>query len=178
MLSIQDLMSAVSDAIEKALGASLLDMLIQIGATFVLVIIVKIFFWEKITGFLAKRKALMENELESARKANEDALALQEKTSQEYHDLKTMSKDYLEKARLRGEEEREVIVGKAKNEAQNLLAQAEKEIAMEKRKAETDIRKEAVDLAALMAAKIIEKEIDERSYQNLAVDKLESSEKI
>jgi len=171
-------MSAVSDAIEKALGASLLDMLIQIGATFVLVIIVKIFFWEKITGFLAKRKALMENELESARKANEDALALQEKTSQEYHDLKTMSKDYLEKARLRGEEEREVIVGKAKNEAQNLLAQAEKEIAMEKRKAETDIRKEAVDLAALMAAKIIEKEIDERSYQNLAVDKLESSEKI
>jgi len=178
MLSIQDLMSAVSEAIEKALGVSLLDMAIQIAATFILVIIVKIFFWEKITGFIAKRKALMEGELESARAANEEALTLQEKTTQEYHELKAKTKDYLEKARIRGEEERETIVVKAKDEARALLTQAEKEIAMEKKKAETDIRKEAVDLAALMASKIIEKEIDEKNYQNLAVDKLESSEKI
>ncbi len=178
MLSIQDLMSAVKDAVEKAMGASLLDMAIQIGATFILVLIVKFFFWDKITAFLAKRKEMMENELTSAKQANEEALALQEKTTQEYHDLKAMSKDYLEKARLRGEEERDVIVGKAKDEAKNLLTQAEKEIAIEKKKAEADIRKEVVDLAALMATKIIEKEIDGKSYQDLAVDKLESSEKI
>jgi len=178
MLSIQDMMTAVSEAVEKALGASLLDMAIQIGATFILVLIVRFFFWNKITAFLDKRKAMMENELESAKQANQEALALQEKTTQEYHDLKAKSKDYLDKARQRGEEEREVIVGKAKDEAKNLLTQAEKEIAMEKKKAETDIRKEAVDLAALMAAKIIEKEIDGKAYQDLAVEKLESSENI
>jgi len=177
-LTIKDIMAAVDEIVNKALGVSLLDMVVQIGATLILVIIVKIFLWDKISAFLEKRKELMESEFESAKQANSDAQALQEKTSQEYHDIKSKSKNMLEKAKQRGEEEREIIVGKAKEEAQSLMEQAEKEIAMEKKKAETEIRKEAVDLAALMASKIIEKEIDGEGYQDLITDKIEGSEKI
>lgn len=178
MLSIQDIMIAVSEAINKALGVSLTDMLIQIGATFILVLIVKFFFWDKVTAFISQRKALMENEFEAAKNANLEAQAYQEKTSREYHELKAKSKDMVEKAKQRGEEERTIIIEKAKAEAEHMLTQAEKEIETEKRKAEADIRKEAVDLAALMASKIIEKEIDEKAYEDLVANKIESSEKI
>ncbi len=178
MLSIQDIMTAVSKAVENALGASLSDILIQVAATFILVIIVKVFFWEKITDFLAKRKEMMDLEVESAKKANEEAQSLQEQTSKEYQDLREKSKEYLDKARHRGEEERETIVGKAREEAKSMLSQAEKEIEIKKKKAQGEIRKEAVDLAALMASKIIEKEIDNQNYQDLITDKIESSEKV
>lgn len=178
MPTIERIMTAVSEAIENALGVSLLDIAIQVGATFILVIIVKIFFWGRITDFIAKRKELMTQEFEAAKQANEDAQALQEKSHKEYQDLKAKSKTYLDNARQRGEEERETIVGKAREEAQNLLTQAEQEIALEKKKAQSDIRKEAIDLAALMASRIIEKEIDQKAYQDLVVEQLESSEKV
>lgn len=175
---LQKMMEAVTKAINNALGASLLDIAIQIGATLILVLIVRFFFWNKITAFLDQRRELMQQELDSAKTANEDAKALQEKSDKEYQELKAQSKDIIEKARKRGEEERGNILNKAKAEAQDIMDQTQAEIELEKKKAQSDIRKEAVDLAALMAAKIIEKEIDGSEYQDLTADRIESSEKI
>ena len=177
-LGIQDMIDAVSRVIENALGSTLLDMGIQIGATLLLVIIVKVFFWSRITDFIQKRRDLMNEEFESARKANEEAQVLNEKTNEEYQALNIKSKGYLEKAKQRGEEERLVLVTKAKEEAKNIVVQAEQEISLEKQKAKADIQKETVNLATLMASKIIEEELDDKKYQDLAVNNLERSEKV
>ncbi len=177
-LGIQDMIDAVSRVIENALGTTLLDMGIQIGATLFLVVIVKVFFWSRITDFLQKRRELMDEEFESAKNANEEATLLSEKTNEEYQALKIKSKGYLEKAKQRSEEERLVLVGKAREEAKNIVVQAEQEISLEKQKAKSDIQKEAVNLATLMASKIIEEELDDKKYQNLVVSNLESSEKV
>ncbi len=178
MPTIEKIMMAVSDAIEKALGVSLSDIAIQIGATFILVIIVKIFFWDKVTAYLEKRQNLMETEFESAKTANQEAKDFQDKAAKEYHDIKTKSKDYLDRAKQKGEEERVSIINKAKLESSNMMTQAEQEIALEKKKAQGEIRKEVVDLATIMASKIIEKEIDDSKYQDLVIKNLESSEKV
>ncbi len=169
---------SVADVIEKAFGASLSDILIQIAATLVLVIIVRVFFWSRITEFLEKRRELVGKEYDDAKVANEEAQVLQSKTNEEYQNLKAKSKGFLEKAKQRGEEERSVIVTKARDEAKGLLSQAEQDIALEKQKAKADIQQETVSLATLMASKIIEEEIDEKKYQDLAVKNLESSEKV
>ena len=169
MPTIEKIMTAVAEAIERALGASLSDIAIQIGATLILVIIVKIFFWDKITAYLEKRKNLMETEFESAKIANQEAKDFQEKAAKEYHDIKVKSKDYLERAKQKGEEERVSIINKAKQESGNMMTQAEQEIALEKNKAQGEIRKEVIDLAAIMASKIIEKEIDNKKYQDLVI---------
>ena len=178
MLFGATMVEAVSEAVEKALGVSLLDMGIQIGATLILVVIVKYFFWGKITEFLEQRKTIMEEEFLSAKQANEEAKELKEKTDQKYIDIKIKSKEFLDKAKQRGEEERVLIVGKAKEEAKNIITQAEQEIVLEKQKARADIRKEAVGLATLMASKIIEEELDEEKYQNMTVENLKRSEKV
>jgi F-type H+-transporting ATPase subunit b len=177
-LGIQEMVEGVSRVVENALGSSLLDIAIQVGATLLLVVIVKKFFWTKITDFLQERRELMEKEFESAKQANEDAKFLHERTDKEYQDLKAKSKGYLEKAKKRGEEERTAIVTKARDEARGLITQAEQEISLEKQKAKTDIQKEAVNLATLMASKIIEEELDDKKYQDLAVRNLESSKKV
>ncbi|XMB71831.1 F0F1 ATP synthase subunit B [Mycoplasmatota bacterium WC30] len=178
MTTMERIMQAVSEAIDAALGVSLLDMVIQIAATLILVLIVKKFFWGRITDFLEKRKEIMTEELESAKNANQEALALQEKTDKKYQDLRAKSKEYLDKAKFKGEEERQGIVEKARGEAKNILTQAEQEIALEKKKASSEIQKEAITLATLMASKIIEEELDDKKYQDLAVENLERSEKV
>jgi len=173
---LQKMMDAVSKAINNALGVSLSDMLIQIGATLILVLVVRYFFWNHIRDFIRKRRELMEEEFTSAQQANEEAKLLQEKTEQEYQKLKESSKGIIDGAVKRGEEEREIIVNKAKVEAQEMLTQAENEIELDKQKARNSLQKEVVDLATLMASKIIEEEIDDKKYHDLATDKIERSD--
>ncbi|MDC7242457.1 MAG: F0F1 ATP synthase subunit B [Sphaerochaetaceae bacterium] len=177
-LGIQEMIESVSNAVENALGSSLSDVLIQIGATLILFLVVKFFFWNKITDFLNQRKEMMETEFASAKQANEEAIALQEKSNKEYQDLKAKSKGYIDRAKKRGEEERTNIIEKAKEDASKIITQAEQEIELEKKKAEADIKAEAVNLATIMASKIIEKEIDDKKYQDLATEGIERSEKV
>jgi F-type H+-transporting ATPase subunit b len=171
------IIAAVLEIIEGALGINLLDMIIQIAATLILVLIVKHFFWGRITDFLEKRKNIMDQEMDSAKKENIEAKLLKEKRETEYNELKLKSKDYLDTAKEKAEQERLRIIDKAKNNADQMMERAKKEIEAERIKAETSLQKETVTLAALMAEKIIRKELNDKDYQDLIVEDLESSGK-
>ncbi|MDY0023333.1 MAG: F0F1 ATP synthase subunit B [Candidatus Izemoplasmatales bacterium] len=173
---IDRMLEAVNKAIESALGVNLVDMLIQIGATLILVLIVKFFFWGRITEFLEKRKNIMTDEMESAKKENLAAQELKEKREQEYNKLKLDSKEYLESAKSRAEQERLRIIEEAKKNADQMMERTKKEIEAEKIKAKSTLKKEVVDLAAVIAEKIIKQEVDEKKYQDMIVDDFESSE--
>jgi len=56
------------------------------------------------------------------------------------------------------------------------MERTKKEIEAEKIKAKSTLKKEVVDLAAVIAEKIIKQEVDEKKYQDMIVDDLESSE--
>jgi len=171
------IVEAVQEIIDGALGINLLDMIIQIAATLILVLIVKHFFWGRITDFLEKRKNIMDQEMDSAKKENIEAKLLKEKRETEYNELKLKSKDYLDTAKEKAEQERLRIIDKAKNNADQMMERAKKEIEAERIKAETSLQKETVTLAALMAEKIIRKELNDKDYQDLIVEDLESSGK-
>lgn len=177
MPAIERMVEAVSRVVEQALGVNLLDMIIQIAATLILVIIVKIFFWGRITAFLEKRKAIMDEEMEAAKTQNLEAQTLKEKRELEYNELKLKSKDYLDQAKERAELEKTNIITKAKENANQLMDQAKKEIEAERVKVENTLQKEVVDLASLMAEKIIRKNLDDLEYQNLIIEDLERSGK-
>lgn len=174
---IDRIVEAVQKIIDGALGVNLLDMIIQIAATLILVIIVKYFFWGRITDFLEKRKNIMSQEMESAKKENENAKALKEKRENEYNELKLKSKEYLDSAKYKAEQEKIRILEKAKDNADKMMEKAIKDIEAKKIKAETELHKEAVTIATSMAEKIIRKELNDKDYQDLIVKDLESSEK-
>jgi len=115
--------------------------------------------------------------MESAKEANQEAKVLKEKRELEYNDLRMKSKDYLDQAKEKAELERLTIIAKAKESADQMMSRAKKEIEAERIKAENSLQKEAVDLAALMAEKIIRKELDDQEYQNILINDWESSGK-
>jgi F-type H+-transporting ATPase subunit b len=171
------MMEAVNRAIETALGVNLLDMLIQIGATLILVLIVKHFFWGKITDFLEKRKAIMDEEILLTKAANDEAKRLKDQRESEYQELKNKTKSYLDDAREKADQERLRVLEQTKKNAEELIIRTKKEIEAEKNKARMTLEKEVVEMATLMAEKILVKEIDKEKYQDLLVDELERSEK-
>ncbi len=170
---IDRIAQAVSEAINAALGVTLTDMLVQLAATIILVIIVKKFFWGRITDFLEKRQEHMAKELSAAASTKAEAESLKEKTEADYNELRSRSKDIIDNARKNGESERAEIIKRARAEAQEALAHATREIESEKEKARDKMRLEAVDLAAAMAEKIIEQEIDRKRYEQLALEDIE-----
>lgn len=178
MAVIKEILDNVSSAVSDALGVSLSNMLIQLGATIILIFVVKYFFWNKITDYLQKRKEIMENNFKEAKEANEEAAKFKEQTHNDYQDLKAKSRGYLEKARAKGEEEKALILANAKEKANNLMELTQREIEAEKTRAKTELQKEVIDLASLMATKIIQEEIDKDKYQDLAVGEIERSEEV
>jgi F-type H+-transporting ATPase subunit b len=83
----------------------------------------------------------------------------------------------IERAKQKSYVEAEEILVKAKADAKNKVDQAEVEIAMQKIQAEAEIKKEIVDVAYLMAEKIVAKEIDKTKYNNLIDEFREKVEK-
>jgi F-type H+-transporting ATPase subunit b len=177
MSVIERIMQAVQEGIETALGINLLDMIIQIAATLILVLIVKKFFWGRITDFLEKRQNIMDQEMDQAKTSNIEAEELKLKREEEYNQLRMQSKSYLDNAKQKAEAEKQRIIFDAKANAENLLDRTNKEIEAEKTKAKEELKQEVVDLAALMAEKIIGEVVDQSKYQDLLIEDLERSEK-
>jgi F-type H+-transporting ATPase subunit b len=115
--------------------------------------------------------------MESAKRENLEAQELKTKRETEYNQLRQESKTYLDEAKLKAEKEKERIILEAKTSAKSLMERGQKEIEAEKLKAQADLEEETLNLAALMAGKIIEKEVDPDKYQDLLVENLKRSEK-
>lgn len=157
----------VSTLVEKALDLNATEMAIQIASTLLLFVVIKIFFWEKITAFIESRQKFMEDEFSDAVSANEEAQVLKEKADDELNEIRLSAKSIVEEAKLRGESERVEIVEKAKSEANMIFENSQKELKSEIEKARSSINDEIVSVAVLMAEKVINKEIDESKQKEL-----------
>ncbi len=174
---MQRLADAIQRLVDTALGADALELFIQLAATVVLVIIVKVFFWEKVTNFIEARRELMDQELTEAMEQNEEAKALKEEAESSFERVKEEARTLLEEAKSRGEDTRRTIIAKAKDEAANIKKDAQKDLAQEIDVARSQLRGEIVDIAMLLAEKVITKKIDQATYERLLDDAIETVRK-
>ncbi len=140
---------------------------IQIASTVLLFLVVRFFFWNKVTDYLEQRKQMMKDEYDQAQQANQDASRLKAEAADELHEIRQSAKDLYDEAKQRGEDERKTIVDGAKEEAKRLIDNAHGEIQSELDKARAELNNEIVEVASLMAAKIIKREIDPKQHQDL-----------
>jgi len=168
---------AISSFVQDALGitngvfgVNATEMLIQISATLILFLVIRFFFWNKVTDYLEGRKEAMVQEYNDAKNANDEAKGKREEAEGELNLIKERSKSMMDDAKVRGEEERKAILVKAKSEADKMVVDAQKEIESNIEKARNNINTEIVSVATLMAEKIIGKEIDEKKYKDIIKD--------
>jgi F-type H+-transporting ATPase subunit b len=158
---------AIRDLVEIGLSIDPWEMLIQIVATVLLILVVKFFFWGKITAFIDARREFIDKELVEATERNEEASMLKAEAEKAFEQVKQEARQIIEEAKTRGEDSRRELIAKAKDEATNIKKSAQKDLAQEIEVAKTQIRNEIIEVASVLAQKVIDQEIDKQTYDRL-----------
>lgn len=127
--------------------------------------------WKPILTALDKRETELRQALDEARKTREEYAGIEDKRRQLIEEADARAKDIVNQARQAAVEAAAVIEGKAREESQILLANAQREIKTAHEKALADLRRESADLAIGLSRKIIGESLDEQKSRDL-VDRL------
>jgi F-type H+-transporting ATPase subunit b len=116
---------------------------------------------------MEKRRELVKEQLDSAEASRKEAQRQVEEQKQALAQARKEAYDIIEQAKATSSKQAEEIVQAAKSEASRLKDEAVKDIESEKNKAIAALRSEVSGMSVKIASKIIEKQIDEKSQEQL-----------
>lgn len=143
------------------------SIIIQLVATLLLFLIVRFFFWNKITAVIKAKEKNEQDAFKALDDAKKERMEIQKQIQVDLDNAKQEGYQTIEKARQKAYLEAEEIIKKAKIDANMQLENAKEEIDKEVKKANDDIKNEIVEVAYLLASEIIKREIDESKYDEL-----------
>lgn len=176
ILSMSEVLKKVSDFVNTCLGPlgsdgftwdTLRDIIIQLCATLILFIVIRIFIWKRVTNILEARRAAIDKELIEAKESNRKARLLAIENQKKLEEAELQIKEMLDKAEKDANIRRDEIISNAKEEAFKRLQNVEDDIKHEIQQRNAEIHQQIVDIAMLAAEKIVEREIDQDKYIDL-----------
>ncbi|AJD30154.1 MULTISPECIES: F0F1 ATP synthase subunit B [Clostridium] len=136
----------------------------------ILLLIVKHFWFDKITAIVDSRQNEIINKIEDTDKNQKLALELKEKNELELSNSKKQGKTIVEEYKLKAEKVYEDILKEAHEEADGIIKKSRLEAERQKKNAEEEIKAEAVELAVLVSSRTLEKTIDDLEHRRLIKD--------
>ena len=115
---------------------------------------------------------MLQETKDTANKEKEDALALKAEYEAKLKNAETEAEEILSQARKRALKNERAILDQAKEEAAGIIANANVQIELEKKKAMDDLKQEVVASATMMAVKVVAASIDEKLSNQLIEDTL------
>lgn len=109
---------------------------------------------------LEKRRNKIADDLSQAATNKESAAAMKAEYEAKLKDVNKEADEILEAARRKAKRREAEMLDEAKAEAARIIERANREIELEKKKAIDDMKQEVIDIAALMAQKVITSSID------------------
>lgn len=143
------------------------DMLFQLVAFIILMLVVSRFALRPVMNTMEERQSHIENQISEAEKQREEAEGLLKKQQALLNEARTEAKEIIERAKLQKEKEAEAIMNDAQERAERMIKEATAEIGREKERALAELRNEVGHLSILLASKMIEKELDEKEQSKL-----------
>ena len=110
--------------------------------------------------YLEKRRNKIAGDLQNAKENKEEALALKAEYESRLREINKEAEQILDEARKKAKKQEAEVVAVAREEAGRILARADREIELEKKKALEDVKQEMVSIASMMAAKAMAASID------------------
>jgi F-type H+-transporting ATPase subunit b len=142
-------------------------MLVQLVVFLVLLWLVKRFAMKPLMKVLNDRQAHIENQISSAEEANKQASRVVEEQKQALQDAKKAAHEMLEQAKLTSTKQAEQILADSRKEANRIKDEAMRDIENEKNKAIAVLKSQVSAMSVMIASKIIEKQVDEKSQEQL-----------
>ncbi len=131
----------------------------QICNLFIQLLLVKIFFLDKIKAILDQRREAADRQIADAEAAKAEAAAIKETYEQNMREAKAKADDLLLSAQKTATMRSEEIISRAQAAAAQMKSKASSDIEMEKKKAINDAKDEISGLAMAIAGKVVEREL-------------------
>lgn len=132
----------------------------QICNLFIQLLIVKIFFLDKIKAILDQRREAADKQITEAETAKSEALAIKKTYEQNMQEAKAKADDLLMSAQRTANSRSEEILAQAQQQAAQIKSKAAADIALEKKKALNEAKNEISDLAMAIAGKVVARELN------------------
>ncbi len=133
----------------------------QICNLFLQLLVVKIFFLDKIKAILDQRREAADRQITDAENAKAEALAIKDTYEKNMAQAKAKADDILLSAQRTANSRSEEIISQAQSAAAQIKSKASSDIEMEKKKAINDAKNEISGLAMAIAGKVVERELNE-----------------
>lgn len=141
-------------------------------AVFVLFMALSYILFNPVRDMLKKRQEMVQETKDTANREKADALALKAEYDAKLKNVETEAEEILTEARKRALKNERAILEEAKEEAARIIANANVQIELEKKKAMDDLKQEVLAIATMMAGKMIAVSIDEETQNQLLSDTL------
>ena len=137
-----------------------LSMLVMFG-------LLSYFLFDPVRDMLENRKRRVAEDQETAKREKEDAIAFKEEYDQKLKQVDKEAEAILSAARKKAMQNEAKIIAEAKEEAARIIARANAEIELEKKRALDDMKQEMITIASMMAEKVVAASIDTNVQESL-----------
>lgn len=149
------------------ISINLWQILISLCNLLLLFLIIKKFLYKPVKRLLQERQSALEEQYASAEAAQKQAeqsrVSWEEKLQGAQAEADTLLKEETERAQRRSAQ----ILSEAKEKADIIVRDAETQAALEYKKAQADIKKEIVDVSALLTEKMLRREIRQEDHREI-----------
>lgn len=149
-------------------SSTVLGNFILVTASFaVLIILIRVFAWNKITGIFEERENKIAGDIDAAEEKLAVAADLVKQREDELVQGRIEGQKIIQDAVERAKLEKKRILEQAEVEVQGLKTKAQMEIESEKREVQETLRVQVANLAVDIAGKIIFEDLDHQAHSNL-----------
>ena len=120
-----------------------------------------------VRDMLEKRRQRVVDDQETAKREKAEAIAFKEEYDLKLKQVEKEAEAILSEARKKAKQNEMKIVADAKEEAARIMARANTEIELEKKRALDDMKQEMISIAAMMAEKVVAASIDTNVQESL-----------
>ena len=142
-------------------------LIFQWGNLLILYLIIKKFLFAPIQKMIADRENEVKNLFDTAEQAKQDALAMKEEYTQHLENAKDEANEILKNANKKAVLRSEEIIRDAQDKAGAIVAKANVQIEMERKRAFEEVKQDISDIALLAASKVVERELSPEEHQRL-----------
>lgn len=147
----------------------LFDACVMALSMFVMFTLLSYLLFKPVRKMLEDRKQRVADEQETAKREKEEAIAYKVEYEQKLKEIDKEAQVILSDARKKAMHNESAIIAEAKEEAARIIARANNEIELEKKRALDDMKQEMISIASAMAGKVVTASID-TSIQDSLID--------
>jgi len=136
----------------------------------ILYLMFKKFLYKPVSRYMQNRADLIQSEIDDTKALKQEAKHIKENQEKIINEAHVEGKKIIEDAKKISDEIKDNIIMEAKKEAKEIIGKAEKEAEKQRIESLEDMKNQAVDLAVLIASKIMEEQLNV-DKQNLLIDK-------